>query len=254
MNLRPFIFAVMVLFMAAALALVSTGCNDAPGKPKVASEVANPDQVLDFATLYGQNCAACHGDHGKNGAALSLANPVYLSIASAADIHNVISIGVSGTMMPGFGKSTGGMLTDRQISILAQGMLSSWSNAAELEGQTPPPYTSIAQGDAGRGNSAYMTYCSSCHGAEGAGTSASKHAAQRNAGSLVDPAYLALITDQGLRSIIIAGQPGQGMPDWRGHSNGSQAHALSDQEVTDIVAWLATHRVASPGQPYQQSQ
>jgi len=25
---------------------------------------------------------------------------------------------------------------------------------------------------------------------------------------------------------------------------------MSDQEVTDVVAWLASRRVANPGQPY----
>jgi len=254
MNLRPLTVTFLVTLMTAALTLAVTGCNDAPGKPKVASEVANPDQVLDFATLYGQNCAACHGDHGKNGAALSLANPVYLSIASAADMQRVIAAGVPGTMMPGFSKAAGGMLTDRQISILAQGMLSSWSNAAELAGQTPPPYKSSLQGDAAHGNSAYALYCSSCHSVDEASSSVGIREARAKAGSLIDPAYLALISDQGLRSAIIAGQPGQGMPDWRGHKNGSQAHALSDQEVTDIVAWLAAHRATAPGQPYQQSQ
>ena len=69
-------------------------------------------------------------------------------------------------------------------------------------------------------------------------------------GSLVDPAYLALISDQGLRSLIIAGQSGEGMPDWRSDITGAGSRAMADQEVTDIVAWLASHRVASPGQPY----
>ena len=67
-------------------------------------------------------------------------------------------------------------------------------------------------------------------------------------GSLVDPAYLALISDQGLRSLIIAGQPGEGMPDWRSDINGAGSRAMTDQEVTDIVAWLgvASGCVAGP--------
>jgi cytochrome c oxidase cbb3-type subunit 3/ubiquinol-cytochrome c reductase cytochrome c subunit len=62
----------------------------------------------------------------------------------------------------------------------------------------------------------------------------------------VDPTYLALVSDQYLRSIIIAGRPDQGMPDWRSDSSQS----LTDVQITDIVSWLASRRIADPGQPY----
>jgi len=65
-------------------------------------------------------------------------------------------------------------------------------------------------------------------------------------GSIVDGSYLALISDQGLRSIMIAGRPDEGMPDWR--TDGAQP--MTDQQITDIVAWLATKRTVNPGQPY----
>jgi len=32
---------------------------------------------------------------------------------------------------------------------------------------------------------------------------------------------------------------------------GSAARAMTDREITDIVAWLAAHRTTTPGQPYQ---
>ncbi len=51
---------------AAALLLLAvlTGCRTAPGKPGPADVAARPEQVLDFPTLYRQNCSACHGDRG----------------------------------------------------------------------------------------------------------------------------------------------------------------------------------------------
>jgi cytochrome c oxidase cbb3-type subunit 3/ubiquinol-cytochrome c reductase cytochrome c subunit len=61
-----------------------------------------------------------------------------------------------------------------------------------------------------------------------------------------------LISDQGLRSIILAGQTEQGPHDWRSYLTGPSARAMTDQEVTDTVAWLASHRIANPGQIYQQ--
>jgi hypothetical protein len=71
-------------------------------------------------------------------------------------------------------------------------------------------------------------------------------------GSLIDPAYLAMISDQAIRSILIAGLPELGMPDWRSDLTGPGAHPLSEQDITDTVAWLVSHRTATPGQPYQQ--
>ena len=227
--------------MACAVALAAAGCNGAPGKPGPEPETPRPEQVLDFATLYGQNCAACHGDHGKNGAAISLANPTYLAIAGASDIERITANGVPGTAMPLFSNSKGGTLTGQQISVLAQGMVSSWGNPAALAGQAPPAYAASTTGNPAQGQKAFATYCERCHGADGNGASAGNGVAT---GSLIDPAYLALISDQGLRSIIVAGQTEQGPHDWRSYLTGPAAHSMSDQEITDVVA-VAPPRIAS---------
>ena len=55
----------------------------------------------------------------------------------------------------------------------------------------------------------------------------------------MDKAYLSLITDQGLRTIVITGRPDFNAPDWR---NNVAGHPMSDQEITDVVAWLASQR------------
>lgn len=240
MNLR----ALGIPAIASVLALAASGCANAPGRPGGAA--TRPDQVLDFATLYGQNCAACHGDNGKNGAAISLNNPVYLSMAGADNLQRVAAAGVPGTLMPPFAKSQGGMLTDQQIGALVSGMEAAWAKPATVTGTALPPYAGSLSGDSARGQRAFAFYCARCHGADGSGAVVNL----RHIGSLVDPAYLALVSNQGLRSILIAGQPEQGMPDWRSDANGPQAHPMSDQEITDIVAWLASHRTSTPGQPY----
>ncbi len=245
MNAGTIAFA--LLFSAVCIA--STGCKDAPGKPRLASEATRPDQVLDFATLYKQNCAACHGDEGKNGAAVSLANPVYLAISGEDNIQRVTSRGVPGTLMPPFGKAAGGMLTDRQVEILAHGIVATWGRPGVLAGSTPPGYTSNSPGDSARGQQAFTTFCARCHGSNGGGVNANK---EGQIGSIVDPAYLALVSDQSLRTAIIAGFPEQHMPDWRSDLMGARARPMTDQEITDVVAWMAAHRTATPGQPYQQ--
>jgi cytochrome c oxidase cbb3-type subunit 3/ubiquinol-cytochrome c reductase cytochrome c subunit len=207
--------------------------------------------VLDFATLYGQNCASCHGVNGKNGAAISLANPTYLAIAGVTNIQRLTEAGVAGTSMPPFGKAAGGMLTDQQIAILAQGLVSTWGNPSALTGQSTPAYASSSQGNAAQGEKDFDTFCARCHGADGSGAKLENGLVT---GSLIDPAYLALISDQGLRSMILAGQTEQGPHDWRSYLTGTVARPMTDQEITDVMAWLTSHRVATPGQVYRQQQ
>jgi hypothetical protein len=63
---------------------------------------------------------------------------------------------------------------------------------------------------------------------------------------MVDGAFLALVSDQGLRTTIIAGRPDLHAPDWRGNVPG---HPMSPQEISDIVAWLAAQRTGIRGAP-----
>lgn len=220
----------MLLFCALSLA----GCRTVPGKPLPGDEAKRPDQVLDFATLYKENCSACHGERGRMGAAISLANPAYLSFAGAANLQRVTANGVHGKLMPAFSKQAGGLLTDQQIGVLAKGMIEVWGRPLPLAAFAPIAYAATLQGDARRGAQVFATSCSQCHGADGNGSSKTHEAT----GSLVDPTYLSLISDQALRSLIVAGQPDQGMPG----TADVGAHTLNDQDVTDIVAWLASHR------------
>ena len=226
----------------ALTAIVLAGCGMPHGQPNKGSEVLAPNEVLDFGTLYAENCAGCHGAKGHGGAAIALANPVYLAIADDAAIRKVIANGVRGTSMPAFAVSAGGMLTDAQIDVITKGIRSSWSQQGILEAGTPPSYLPKSSGDAQRGELAYKTYCESCHGPGGCGGP--------KGSSITDDSFLALVGDQGLRTIVITGRPELGAPDWRGNLPG---RPMSDQEVTDVVSWLATRRIQDPGQPYSAS-
>ncbi len=241
------------LLRGGTLALLAVGClagcKEIPGKPKPGegAEELRPEQVHDFAKLYKENCAACHGEDGQRAASISLANPVYLAFAGEANIEKAVTAGIPGTLMPGFGKAAGGMLTEEQIEIIAHGMVTGWGKPLELNGQTMPPYTAAGKGDPAEGQKAFATFCASCHGADGAGVGP-------RPASIVDPAYLALVDDQFLRSNIVAGRPESGMPDWRSHIVSGSLHVMNPQDIEDIVAWLGSHRIATPGQPYQQHQ
>ena len=78
--------------------------------------------------------------------------------------------------------------------------------------------------------------CAGCHGADGGGGAKAR--------SVVDPSYLALVSDQHLRTTVIAGRADVGMPDWRGQIAG---RTLAPQEISDVVAWLARKRMPVPG-------
>jgi cytochrome c oxidase cbb3-type subunit 3 len=216
--------------------LLCAGCQP-PGKPTTADIELKPQEVRDFAVLYQQNCAGCHGQAGKGNTALALANPVYLAIASDDTIRRVTASGIRGSLMPAFAKSSGGTLTDEQIEILVREMRTRWAKAKEALGA--PAYAANEPGDAGRGAQAYATFCAGCHGPEGKGT--------KKGSSIVEDSFLALVSDQNLRTTVIAGRPDLGHPDWR---NCSPDRLMTPQEVTDVVAWLVGQRKANPGQPY----
>ena len=166
-------------------------------------------------------------------------------------MRQVISKGRAGTNMPAFSEQAGGHLTDQQIELVVNGMRLHWSKPDDFKGvglpgysvdetaTTSGPSTAINSdisaktsqtGDALKGAATYKTYCASCHGTNGDGGSA---------GSIVDPNFLNLVSDQGLRTMVIVGRPELGAPDWRGNTRGT---AMAFQDISDVVAWLAAQR------------
>jgi mono/diheme cytochrome c family protein len=143
--------------------------------------------------------------------------------------------------MPAFAQSAGGMLADKQINALVSG-IRSWAQSGDLPGANPPSYAPKIVGNAQHGAEVYQTFCSPCHGPNGTGGT--------RASSIVDRSYVSLVSDQYLRTEVIAGRPELGAPDWREDVPGKP---MSEQQVTDVVAWLASRRAASPGQPYPDS-
>jgi len=201
--------------------------------------VIRPSKILDFSFLYARNCSGCHGPNGTGGAAIGLGDPVYLAIADDATIRRATADGVAGTSMPAFAQHSGGMLTDDQIDVIIHGIRTRWARPDALNGAMAPPYAAQGPGDPQRGAEVYDTYCSSCHGAGGRGS--------KRASSIVDGSYLALVSDQNLRTTVIVGRRELGAPDWRGDVPGKP---MSPQDVSDVVAWLVAQRTQFPGQPY----
>jgi mono/diheme cytochrome c family protein len=237
-KLQIGIASVVVLLVA-----LLTGCSvRLPGQPSEAERWRAPAEITDFNQLYTQNCAGCHGVDGRLGAARSLNDPLYLAFVTDDAMRQAISKGRGGTTMPAFSEQAGGHLTDKQIELLVSGVRSRWSKPDDFKGVDLPRYTdnettgptanatTSEVGDATRGGTTYKTYCASCHGTNGDGGSA---------GSIVDPNFLNLVSDQGLRTTVVVGRADMGKPDWRGNVPG---HPMSAQEIADVVAWLAAHR------------
>jgi mono/diheme cytochrome c family protein len=262
--MSPVSHSSMLLFVALILgcAMGCVSCTHPPGRPAPGPEVPLPAEVMEFGALYKNNCAGCHGDDGKNGAAISLANPVYLAIVGDAIVRQVTANGVAGKLMPPFAISMGGTLTDQQIDVLVKGIFQAWSRPGVAAGLTKvdpslaPSYAPLSKGNAAEGKKVFAEFCARCHGEDGNGSKNKTPAtSEAISASIVDPTFLALVSDQSLRSTIIAGRPDRGMPDWRSglsasNSPASSSRAMTGQQITDVVAWLAAQRVEYPGQPY----
>jgi len=226
----------ILLYAGFASGLVAmSGCDQLPGKPKESDRWVAPDAIKDFKTLFGTNCSACHGDDASIGPSISVQNPLYLAVVPKDFLKKVIADGIKGTAMPGFAKANGGELTDEQIDILVNNLAGKATQQTAESNKTSsgsnlPPY-SAPLGDADRGSEAYNQYCAGCHGQAGQGGP--------KAGSIVNPDYLHLVTDQYLRSVIIAGRPELGMPNYQEFV---KDHAMSPEDIANVVAWLASHR------------
>ena len=88
------------LVILVSLSLLA-GC-DLPGRPDPADRPVPADQVVDFRTLYGQNCAGCHGADGKMGPAPPLNDPLFRAIVPEDELQTVITKGRHNTLMPAF--------------------------------------------------------------------------------------------------------------------------------------------------------
>jgi mono/diheme cytochrome c family protein len=262
--------------------LFATGC-DLPGKPKEDERPVRADRVVDFGKLFKQNCSGCHGADGTWGPAPPLNDPLFRAGISTDELLTVIRGGRLATTqprqrtsMPGFDEKVGGTLTEAQILVLAYGIkgvpyrvvkgvpyrvdrkgesedseaevvLADWGPTPKKPAgmpaytykppQTTPDYEKIR-------STTFRDACASCHGDSGEGIKVEGVVKYR----INETAFLALISDQALRRIIITGRPDLGMPDYRtGGGARPGFEPLTDAQVSDLVALLASWRQAGAG-------
>ena len=236
--------AIPIFTMLAILTMA--GCDWMPGKPTEADKPVIKTTITNSHELWMTYCSGCHGADGRWGPARPMNDPLYLALADREYLIRIVRDGVDGSLMPAFGMPKGGPMTDQQINDLVDGMIEHWSNPVAVKGMELPPLTA-APGDVSRGQAVFKNYCAQCHGDDGRGGSA---------GSVVNDSYLALVSDQALRSTILCGRLDLGMPNYAGQVGGHHHPArkdlppMSNQQISDVVAWLISHRVEFPGQPY----
>jgi len=226
-KLPSFLFALCIFSGMIGL----SSCDQLPGKPKQSDRWKPPEAEKNFQVLFEENCRACHAGETNIGASISMSDPLYLAIIPRDVLRKITAEGIPGTTMPGFLKANGGDLTDEQVDIVVNGILD-WGKSAQIAKANLPPY-SAPLGDANRGSEVYNRFCASCHGQVGQ---------NGKAGSILQPDYLQLVSDQYLRSVTIAGRPELGMPNYQ---NLVPNQPMSDQDIADIVGWLASHRNAA---------
>jgi high-affinity iron transporter len=182
-----------------------------------------PKGALDIAAgrqVYQASCASCHGTAGQGdgpaGATLSprppaIGTPALMHEVTPGLMYRVISVGITGTPMPGFAN----VLTSEQR----------WN----LVGYVNSLRTTHAQQLEGEG--LFIRGCASCHGAVGAGEGALARALTKLPPEIGTVAWQMERSDAQLAQVVHDGIPGTAMP---------PSPELTTAQVSSIVAYLRT--------------
>ena len=270
-NVQPMGRASLSACLIVSLSFFLTGC-DLPGRPNPADRPVPADEVLEFGVLYQQNCAGCHGSNGTLGPAPPLNDPLFRAIVPEEELERIVTQGRNKTLMPAFATENGGVLTAAQIQVFvkqikgipyrivekqeggvakvdvvpdAGGISPKWgkpekppTSVPSYREQSPSPKGSGA-GHKEQGAVIFARACAMCHGNDG--QDIEKEGKMHR--TINDPVFLALISDQALRRYAITGRPDLGMPGYAdARPDNPTFKPLTDQEITDLVALLASWR------------
>ena len=205
----------------------------------------SPENVLNFQAIYKRNCAGCHGADGELGAAPPLNDPFFRALVPESELERVVSAGRMGTPMPAFAHANGGPLTTAQIQVLVRGIKSAtdWGEPKPLPKGVPAYLLTKHPSNHTSGEleqirkTVFARACAGCHGDHGQGST--------SAGAIHDPSFLALISNQALRRLMITGRSDLGMPDYAGtDGRDPNFRPLTSREIDELVDLLASWRTS----------
>ena len=206
-----------------------------PGKPLESERERPYAYQLNPEKIFATSCAGCHGDDGRLGPAPPLNDRLFLAIYSPDQMLEILAGGRSDGLMPAFDAGHVGGLTEQQRQLLVKSIWKRWGHKNNLP-ENIPPYLPQVSGMPTAGEKIFAAACSRCHGESGSGGSA---------GALNDRGFLALVSDQLLRRIMITGRPDLGCPDFvQSGTESSLKRPLTGADIANVVALMSAWRAA----------
>ena len=203
------------------------------------------------------------------GPAPPLRDDLFRAIIPEKELLDVVMKGRKGTLMPAFAIENGGPLTNTQVQVLVKeiagqpykvvyktpdnlataelvtgpgGKPSAWGTPPVPALSTPGYLVTAGSGSSAaniqKGATLFARSCAECHGENGKGI----EEGDKRMNAINDPVFLALNSDQILRRIIITGRADLSMPGYEGGRSDPEFKPLSGQDVSDLVALLASWR------------
>ncbi len=189
------------------------------------AELPDSDNLGAGLTLYGENCAACHGANLEGTTLAPALSPATLDYA---DMTRIIRQGVAGTLMAGWDRQ----LSEADLNALLE-LITRWEEiqyaGVELPVVEAPPID-MSPAAIAEGERLYTLLCTQCHGTTGYGTAM--------APALNNLTFLSNTPDAAIRQIIAGGVPGTTMPAWGGY--------LGDADLAALTAYLRAWEPTAP--------
>lgn len=196
------------------------------GSIGAAQETGDPERG---GQLYVENCAVCHGLDGKGRIGANLEN--FPGIDVDAAITETITNGISGSVMPAWGRASGGPLSEEDIADVVayvQGAFVGSDPIAPAPTYIAPQIAPLLNidGDPSAGAAVYQANCFACHGPGGQG----------RFGVTLAKSWSGNQPELYIRSVVSQGIQGTTMLGWAQASGGP----LGDMDIADVAAYILT--------------